>query len=145
MPIPRKYQARELEGRRVVADCDLQTRSGHGIVKGSILTIQSAHYGLELKRDPCPHCGQFFCVSRVGREFVSLLEEDGIEYVSEEHLTNENSVRISRRRVELMLKRMRDLLDEATYASGTPEDEAVVEFGWQFVDLIEKELNPDSK
>lgn len=67
--------------------------------------------------------------------------EECIEYVSEERLTDENSVRISRRSAELMLKRMRDLLDKATYASGTPEYEVVVEFGWQLVDLIGTALN----
>lgn len=136
MSISKKYKARELEGRRVVADMDLQTRAGHGIKKGGILTIVSAHYGLELKSDPCPRCGQFLCVSRVDREDVTLLEEDGIEYVPDERLTDENSVRISRRRIERMLKRMRDLLDDAAYASGTPEDEAVIEFGWQIHDLL---------
>lgn len=41
------------------------------------------------------------------------------------------------------MKRMREILDEAAYAADTPEDEAVVEFGWELYDIFKNSLESD--
>ena len=143
MPIPNKYRAAELEGRYVVADKDIETRDGHCIRKSSPLRIRSANYGLELVHEACPHCGQYFFVRRVKRDCVTLVEDDGTEFVNRTNTSSAAHITILRAQAEVAMKRMREILDEAAYAADTPEDEAVVEFGWELYDIFKNSLESD--
>lgn len=72
--ISRKYKADELVGRKVVFERDLENRVGNGFSRGTVATIISAHYGVDVKTEPCPHCGQYGYIRKLSREDLSLLD-----------------------------------------------------------------------
>lgn len=76
--IPRKYKAYQLCGQRVRFEHDLQTKGGKGFSSGTIGTITNASYGITVKTDPCPHCGQYGIICRISRDEVTLLDEENI-------------------------------------------------------------------
>lgn len=76
--IPRKYKAYQLCGQRVRFEHDLQTKGGQGFSSGTIGTIINASYGITVKTDPCPHCGQYGMIRKISRDEVTLLDEEHI-------------------------------------------------------------------
>lgn len=76
MPIPQKFRAFEIEGRRVRTDVKLRRGDGEELAAGAVLTVVSARHNLELHSDTCPQCGQSFHIYGVSRKLVTLLPVD---------------------------------------------------------------------
>ncbi len=76
--IPVKYRSKDLIGRKVVFERDLFNGNGNGFSKGTIGIIVNASYGITVKTDPCPHCGQFGYIRKLSREDLSLIVEEGV-------------------------------------------------------------------
>lgn len=73
--ISRKYKAAELVGRKCKPVRNIKNGWGNVVSKDTICTIVSAHYGVEIKTDPCPCCGQYCHISRISREDLELIDE----------------------------------------------------------------------
>lgn len=72
--IPKKYNALDLVGKKCRPVRNLENREGQGITADTICTIISAHYGIKIKTDICPHCGQYAVISHISREDLELIE-----------------------------------------------------------------------
>ena len=72
--IPRQYKSEELVGKKCRPLREMQNGGGQGITPDTICTIVSAHYGITIKTDPCPHCGQYAKISRIDRKDLELVE-----------------------------------------------------------------------
>lgn len=76
--ISRKYTSYQLCGKRVRFEQDMETRGGQGVLKGTIGTIIDASYGITVKTDFCPHCGQYCIIRKISRDDLTLLYEESI-------------------------------------------------------------------
>lgn len=72
--IPRKIKSDDLVGRKCKPVRNIQNGAGHGITPNTVCTIISAHYGVEIKTDPCPCCGQYTVISRIDRKDLDLID-----------------------------------------------------------------------
>lgn len=72
--IPRRIKSDDLIGRKCKPVRDIQNGAGHGITPSTICTIVAAHYGVEVKTDPCPCCGQYAVISRIDRKDLDLVD-----------------------------------------------------------------------
>ena len=73
--IPKRFTSNQLKGKRARVEQDLINGGGHGVGAGAIVTIISAHYGVTIKSDKCPHCQQYTSISRVERNKLTLIDE----------------------------------------------------------------------
>lgn len=71
--IPRKYKADELIGLKCRPTHPIKNGAGMVITPDTVCTIVSAHYGVEIKTEKCPHCGMYAIISRIPREDLELL------------------------------------------------------------------------
>ena len=72
--ISRKYKAYELIGKKCRPVHSLKNGAGMVITTDTICTIRSAHYGVEIATEKCPHCGMYAIISRISREELELVE-----------------------------------------------------------------------
>ena len=136
MTIPRRFKADELQGRRVRADKDIRVANGKCAAAGSVLTIISAHYNLQLRTKTCPHCGQSFIVYGVRRADVTLLEEDGGE-----DFRPQDMVPIARDKLQKLRRRLYARLMTDSVASDQKSQEKLEKIGWEIYDVINTALS----
>ena len=74
--IPKKYRATELVGRKCRPTHNISNGNGNAITPATVCTIVSAHYGVGIKTDPCPCCGQYCYIYKISREELELVEEE---------------------------------------------------------------------
>lgn len=72
--IPKRFNSIDLVGKKCRPVRDLLNHEGQGITVDTVCTIVSAHYGIKIKTDPCPHCGQYAVISRINRDDLELIE-----------------------------------------------------------------------
>ena len=77
--ISKKFTAKELIGLKCRPVRDIHNGNGDGITPDTLCTITSAHYGINIKTEKCPCCGQYCCISRISREDL-VLESDVVRY-----------------------------------------------------------------
>lgn len=73
--ISRKYKADELIGRKCRPVHSIRNGAGMVITSETVCTIVTAHYGVEVKTDKCPCCGQYCFISRIPREDLVLIDD----------------------------------------------------------------------
>ena len=75
--ISRKYRASELVGRkcRLAEGYEIRNGAGQGITRSTVCTIVDASYGITIKTEPCPHCGQYCYIRRVDRKELDLIPD----------------------------------------------------------------------
>lgn len=71
--ISRRYKADELVGKKCRPIHSIKNGAGMVITPDTVCTIVSAHYGVEIKTEKCPHCGMYASISRIPREDLELL------------------------------------------------------------------------
>lgn len=71
--ISRRYKADELVGKKCRPIHSIKNGGGMVITPDTVCTIVSAHYGVEIKTEKCPHCGMYANISRIPREDLELL------------------------------------------------------------------------
>lgn len=71
--ISRRYKADELIGLKCRPTHPIKNGAGMVITPDTILTIRSAHYGVEVATEKCPCCGMYAIISRIPREDLELL------------------------------------------------------------------------
>lgn len=71
--ISRRYKADELVGKKCRPIHSIKNGAGMVITRDTVCTIVSAHYGVEIKTEKCPHCGMYASISRIPREDLELL------------------------------------------------------------------------
>lgn len=81
--ISRKYRAYQLHGKRVRFEQDMETRGGQGVLKGTVGTIIDASYGITVKTDFCPCCGQYCIIRKISRDDLTLLYEESIGKIAQ--------------------------------------------------------------
>ena len=72
--ISRKIKSDDLIGRKCRPIHSIKNGAGNCIGSETICTIVSAHYGVTVKTDECPYCGQSAYISRISREELELVE-----------------------------------------------------------------------
>ena len=79
-PIEKKYQRRPSAwwaGRRVKLRFKIQTRSGAYLEAGRVAYVTRKYGGLDIKVDPCPHCGVGFYCMKVPFSDLVFVNPDG--------------------------------------------------------------------
>ena len=73
--ISRKFRSGELVGRkcRLAEGYEIRNGAGQGITRETVCTIVDASYGITIKTEPCPCCGQYSYIRRVDREKLDLI------------------------------------------------------------------------
>lgn len=136
MPIPKRFKADDLRGRRVRTDKDIRVASGKCIAAGAVLTITSAHYNLQLHTETCPHCGQSFVVYGVKRADVTLLEED-----DGENFRPQDLVPIARDTLVDLRRRLYSRLMADSIVGDRKSQEKLAKIGWDIYDAINTALS----
>ncbi len=75
--ISRNYRAKDLIGLKCrVADGDvILNGAGQAVTKNTVCVITDARYGVDIKTEPCPCCGQYCVIKRIKRERLTLIDE----------------------------------------------------------------------
>ena len=75
MPIPKNVKMCDCIGKYATVDRDIQNGAGHGISKGSKVKIVSFGRALDIKTEPCEHCGQYTKIYGVKKEELTLITD----------------------------------------------------------------------
>lgn len=77
--IDKKYRGEDLIGRRCRPVRNIRNGAGHGITPDTVCTIVSVvrGHGFVVQAEKCPYCGQYAWISRVSRNDLELIEEEG--------------------------------------------------------------------